>query len=137
MNIENKDKVYKEDSHLTFSCQYHIVFCPKYGRKILTGDVEVRLNELFYEIAKEYDFEIIELNIMPDYAHLLIDCNPRFGIMNAVTKLKGITSNTLRDEFPHLKRKLPSLWTRKAFMSTVGTVSIESINKYIEEQKNV
>ena len=76
------------------------------------------------------------MEIMPDHVHLLIDCNPRFGIMNCITKLKGISSRILREEEPSIKRRLPTLWTRSAFISSVGSVSLEVVKKYIEEQKN-
>ena len=128
-------KEYHMSSHLTYSCQYHVVFCPKYRRKVLTNDIVPRLKELFIEISKRYDFTIVEMEVMPDHVHLLIDCNPRFGIMEAVRKLKGTTSNVLRDEFPELKRKIPSLWTRSAFISTVGSISLDVVKQYIEEQK--
>lgn len=128
-------KEYHMSSHLTYSCQYHVVFCPKYRRKVLTNDIVPRLKELFIEISKRYDFTIVEMEVMPDHVHLLIDCNPRFGIMEAVRKLKGTTSNILRNEFPELKRKIPSLWTRSAFISTVGSVSLDVVKQYIEDQK--
>ena len=128
-------KEYHMSSHLTYSCQYHVVFCPKYRRKVLTNDIVPRLKELFIEISKRYDFTIVEMEVMPDHVHLLIDCNPRFGTMEAVRKLKGTTSNILRNEFPELKRKIPSLWTRSAFISTVGSVSLDVVKQYIEDQK--
>lgn len=128
-------KEYHMSSHLTYSCQYHVVFCPKYRRKVLTNDIVPRLKELFIEISNRYDFTIVEMDVMTDHVHLLIDCNPRFGIMEAVRKLKGTTSNVLRDEFPELKRKIPSLWTRSAFISTVGSVSLDVVKQYIEDQK--
>jgi putative transposase len=128
-------KIYKTSSHLTYSCQYHVIFCPKYRRSVLINDIVPRLKELFIEISEKYDFTIIEMEVMPDHVHLLIDCNPRFGIMEVVHKLKGITSNILREEFPELKRKLPSLWTRSAFISTVGSVSLDVVKQYIQDQK--
>lgn len=128
-------KVYKTSSHLTYSCQYHVIFCPKYRRRVLTNEIERRLKELFINISERYDFTILEMEVMPDHVHLLIDCNPRFGIMEVVHKLKGITSNVLRNEFPELKRKLPSLWTRSAFISTVGSISLDVVKQYIENQK--
>lgn len=137
MEIKNKYKVYKNASHLTFSCQYHVIFCPKYRRKVLNDGIDVRLKELFKDISTEYDFEIVEMEIMPDHVHLLIDCNPRFGIMKCVTKLKGISSRTIREEFPSIRTKLPTLWTRSAFISSVGSVSLDVIKEYIENQKNV
>lgn len=137
MNITKSNKIYKSKTHLTFSCQYHVIFCPKWRRRVLKNEIEDRLKELCYQIAEQYDFEILEMEVMPDHVHILIDCNPRFGIMNVVNKIKGITSRTLRNEFPELKSKLPTMWTRSAFISTVGTVSLEVVKKYIEDQKNV
>jgi len=137
MEIKNIDKSYNSSSHLVFSCQYHVIFCPKYRRKVLVDKVETRLKELFSDISQEYDFRIIEMEVMPDHVHLLIECNPRFGIMNCITKLKGITSRKLRAEFPKLKSRIPTLWTRSSFISTVGTVSLDTVKKYIENQKKV
>lgn len=136
MEIKNTNKDYKTKSHLTFSCQYHVIFCPKYRRKVLVDGIDKRLKEIFNEVAKEYDFTIEEMEIMPEHVHLLIDCNPRFGIMACIKKLKGVSSRKLREEFPKLKSRIPSLWTRSAFISTVGSVSLEVVKKYIEEQKN-
>lgn len=129
------EKTYHSSSHLTYSCQYHVIFCPKYRRKVLRSPIDSRLKELFLEIAQEYDFTILEMEVMPDHVHLLIDCNPRFGIMDAVTKLKAKTSCILREEYPKLKSQLPSLWTRSAFISSVGAVSLDVVKQYIEDQK--
>ncbi len=132
---QNAIKEYKTSSHLTYSCQYHVIFCPKYRRSVLVDPIDTRLKELFLQIAEQYQFSIMEMEVMPDHVHLLIDCNPRFGIVEAVTKLKGITSKTLREEFPVLKRKIPSLWTRSSFISSVGSVSLEVVKQYITDQK--
>ena len=128
-------KTYKTSAHLTYNCQYHVIFCPKYRRSVLINNIVPRLKELFIEISKKYDFTILEMEVMPDHVHLLIDCNPRFGIMEVVHKLKGITSNILREEFPELKRKIPSLWTRSVFIATVGSVSLDVVKQYIKDQK--
>lgn len=137
MKLENQSKTYNSKDHLLFSCQYHVIFCPKYRRKVLVDDVDSRLKEIFMEVADEYNFKIVEMEIMPDHVHLLIDCNPRFGIMNCVTKLKGISSRKLRNEFPILKSRIPTLWTRSAFISSVGSVSLDVVKKYIQDQKEV
>ena len=136
MEFVNPLKKYQNKTHLVYSCQYHVIFCPKYRRKVLINGIDVRLKEMFLEIADKYDFEIVEMEIMPDYIHLLISCNPRFGIMNCITKLKSITASKLTKEFPELKSKLPTLWTRSAFISTVGSVSLDVVKQYIENQKN-
>lgn len=101
----------------------------------MTGDIEKRLREVFIETAQTYQFEILEQEIMPDHVHLIVDVNPRFGIMEAVTKLKGASSRFLRQAFPFLKKRLPSLWTRSAFISSVGSVTLEVVKRYIDEQK--
>lgn len=137
MEITNKNKEYKSKDHLIYSCQYHVIFCPKYRRKILKDGVDIKLKEIFMEVSKKYDFDIIEMEIMQDHVHLLIDCNPRFGIMECVTKLKGTSAKKLIENFPYLKSRLPNIWTRSAFISTVGSVSLDTVKKYIENQKNV
>ena len=136
MYFQNPNKRYNSKSHLVYSCQYHVVFCPKYRRKILKNGIDIRLKEIIQETAKQHDFQIVEMEVMPDHVHLLIDCNPRFGIMTCVSKIKSISSNILRKEFPEIKSKLPTLWTRSAFISTVGAVSLGVIRTYIENQKN-
>lgn len=94
------------------------------------------LKKLFHEIADTYEFEILDMEIMPDHVHMIIDCNPRFGVMQCITKLKGISSNYMRTNFPELKKKLPTLWTRSAFISSVGSASLSVVQEYIQNQKN-
>lgn len=77
------------------------------------------------------------MEVMPDHVHLLLDTDPRIGIVKIVGQIKGYTAHTLRKEFPALKSRLPYLWTRSKFISTVGTVSLEVVKRYIEDQKGV
>lgn len=76
----------------------------------------------------------METEVMPDHVHLLLDVDPRVGIDAVVRKIKGYTAHTLRKEYPKLLSGLPSLWTRSRFVSSVGSVSLETVKKYIEEQ---
>ncbi|WGU97593.1 IS200/IS605 family transposase [Paenibacillus dendritiformis] len=125
-----------ESSHnIVFDCKYHVVFCPKYRKKILIEPVDIRLKELFLEKAMELRAEMVEMEIMPDHVHLLIKCDPQFGIHRVVKHLKGYTSRVLRMEFGHLKSRLPSLWTNSYFVATFGTVQRDVIKKYIASQK--
>ena len=137
MEILNKDKVYRHESHLTSSCQYHVIFCTKYRRKVLEPAIQERIKIIFEEVAEKYNFVIVEMEIMPDHIHLLLDCNPRFGVMDCVRKLKGTSSRLLREEFASIKSRLPTLWTRSAFISSVGAVSLETVKEYISNQKHV
>jgi len=125
-----------ESNHnVVFDCTYHVVFCPKYRKKVLKEPVDIRLKELFLEKAVELRAEVVEMEIMPDHVHLLIKCDPQFGIHRVVKHLKGHTSRVLRMEFRHLKSRLPSLWTNSYFVATVGTVQLDVIQKYMECQK--
>lgn len=131
----NPDKMYKTSAHLIYSCQYHVIFCPKYRRKILTP-YENELRADFYKTAEEYDFQILALEIMPDHVHMIIDCNPRFGVERCIAMLKGRSASMLKKTFPEIKTRLPNVWTRSAFISSVGTISLDVVKQYIEEQKN-
>jgi len=137
MYIQQPNKTYKQDHSIIYSCQYHVVFCPKYRRKVLTDGIDARLKELILEKQDDYGYKIIDMEVMPDHVHLLIDVDPRIGIVKIVRQIKGYTAHTLRKEFPALKSRLPSLWTRSKFISTVGTVSLEVVKRYIENQKGV
>ena len=88
-------------------------------------------------VAEELQCEIIEMEIMPDHVHLLLEVDPQFGVHRAVKAIKGRTSRLLRSEFPELKRKLPTLWTNSYFVSTVGGAPLAIVKQYIENQKNV
>ena len=137
MDIQNKQKEYKKTYDMTYSCQYHVIFCPKYRRSVLKDGVDKRLKEIILDLKVKYDFDVIEMEVMSNHVHLLLNVNPKFGIYNVISKIKGQSSSILRKEFPFLKSKLPCLWTRSKFISTVGSVSLEVVKKYIEEQKNV
>jgi putative transposase len=137
VNIENKNKEYSTENHVVYSCQYHVVFCPKYRRSVLVGEIEKRLKELILEKQEEYGYKVIEQEIMPEHVHLLLDVSPIVGIFTIVNKIKGYTSRTLRSEFPELVKKLPTMWSISKFISSVGSVSLETVKRYIENQKNV
>ena len=126
---------YKSNRNVVYSCKYHVVWCPKYRRKVLVNGVDIRLKELITQICQEIQVEIIEMEIMPDHIHLLIEVDPQFGIHKAVKLIKGRTSRILRTEFPYLKTKLPTLWTNSYFVSTVGGAPLSVIKQYVENQK--
>ena len=129
-------KNYKSNNNVVYSCKYHVVWCPKYRRKVLVGSIETRLKELIQETCSTINVEIIEMELMPDHVHLLMEVDPQFGIHKAVKQIKGRTSRILRQEFPELRSKLPTLWPHSYFVSTVGGAPLEVIKQYIENQKN-
>ncbi|MDD6955812.1 MAG: IS200/IS605 family transposase [Solobacterium sp.] len=131
---ENDGYVHKKG--LVYKNQYHIIFCPKYRRKVLINGIDERLKEILYDIAEEIDVEIMTLEVMPDHVHMFIEFDPRINLHNVVKRLKGRSSHILREEYPSLKKKLPSLWTRSYFSCTIGHISEETIKQYVESQKN-
>ena len=113
---------------------YHFVFCPRYRRKVLVGEVEKRFKELLSQLCQEIEVNIVATEVMPDHVHLFLNALPSISPSDIMAKVKGVTSRRLRQEFKQL-RHLPSLWTRSFFCSTAGNVSSATIQKYIEEQK--
>ncbi len=103
----------------------------------MVGTVETRLKEIIKEVCVEYKSEMIEMEIMPDHVHLLVEVDPQFGIHRLIKMIKGRTSRILRLEFKQLKSRLPTLWTNSYFVSTVGGAPLEIIKQYIENQKQV
>ena len=128
---------YKTNQNVVYSCKYHVVWCPKYRRKVLTDGIDLRLKELILETAAGINADIIEMEVMPDHVHLLLEVDPQYGINRAVRHIKGTTSHILRTEFPRLKSRLPTLWTNSYFVSSVGGAPLSAIKQYIENQKYV
>ena len=128
---------YKSNNNIVYSCKYHVVFCPKYRRKILTDGIDVRFKEIAQTVADELHFEILEMEVMPDHVHMLLEVDPQFGIHKAVKRIKGRTSHDLRAEFPAINKRIPTLWTNSYFVSTVGGAPLSVVKQYIENQKNV
>lgn len=133
----SKLQEYKHNNNVTYSCKYHVVWCPKYRRKVLVNGVDERLKQIVHELAAELKVEIIELEIMPDHVHILCEVDPQFGIHRFVKLLKGRSSRLLRKEYPKLKSRLPTLWTNSYFVSTVGGAPLSVIKQYIEQQKDI
>jgi putative transposase len=133
----SEQKSLKSNRHILYSCIYHVVFCPKYRRKVLVDGVDIRLKEIVYQVATELSCEVMEIEVMPDHVHILCEVDPQFGVHKFVRRVKGRSSRLLRQEFPQLKSKLPTLWTNSYFVSTVGGAPIAIVKQYIEAQKNV
>lgn len=142
----------KSNLNISYRCWYHVVWCPKWRRKVLTsndprlknppiagdpGPVDERLAEIIHEWADETGSEIAELEIMPDHVHLLVSVDPQYGIGKFIRMAKVKSSKLLRAEFPSLKRRIPTLWTNSYFVSTVGGAPLEIVKQYIQSQRNV
>ena len=137
MELRQGPKPYHTDHSIVYSCQYHVIFCPKYRRPVLVDAIAARLKEVVMDKQDEYGYTVLGAEVMPDHVHLLLDVDPRVGIASVVAKIKGYTSHELREQFPLLRRRLPTLWTRSKFISSVGAVTLDVVQSYIASQKGV
>ena len=125
----------KHNTTSVVNISYHIIWCPKYRRKVLVDGVDARLKEVLVQIAEESGCTIETMEVMPDHIHIFLKGTPTIPIHLIVKNLKGKSSRILRTEFPHLKRRLPCLWTRSYYCETIGCINEETIKRYIENQK--
>lgn len=133
--IYMSDSRYKHNAGCVFNLHYHMVWCPKYRKPILADAVAERLKELLHEKAKTLNVEIEGLEVMPDHVHLFFAAPPTDAPQHFANQFKGYTARILRQEFSHLRSRLPCLWSRSYYVGSTGHVSADVIKKYIAEQK--
>jgi putative transposase len=121
-----------------YNVNYHFVWCVKYRRKVLIGDIEHRLKQLFYKIAQEKGFIIKSMEVMPDHIHVFVSAHPKIAPSYMYKMLKGISARTLLMEFAELKNKLwkGHLWNPATYIETIGHISENTVLRYIEDQKS-
>jgi len=133
-----KKDVYKSSAHAKYLCQYHLIWTPKFRYNVLSHGVDKELKQIFQEIAENYEFEIIAMEIMPDHVHLFVGSKPDIAPSDIVRTFKSISAIEVFKRFPKLREfyaKAKVLWSRGKFISTIGVVSAETVKKYIAEQK--
>ena len=128
---------YKSNNNLVYSCKYHVVWCTKYRRTVLTDIVQEELKAIILEICIKRKSEILALELMVDHVHLSIEVDPQYGIHKLIKEIKGRSSHFLRKNHKHLRTRLPTLWTNSYFVSTVGGAPLSIIKQYIKDQKSV
>jgi putative transposase len=126
---------YKSNNNVVFSCKYHVVWCSKYRRDVLVNGADDRLKEIIHQVYSETRSAVLEMEVMPNHVHLLVEVDPQFGIHHLIKLIKGRSSRLLRQEFRWCRTRLPSLWTNSYFVSTVGGAPMEIIGQYIESNK--
>jgi len=129
----------KSTRHAKYQIAYHFVWIPKYRKSILKGEIKEFLEELFKEIAQEYGFEILAMEVMPDHIHLFISAPPKYSPSTIVKIFKGISAKKLFQKFPELRKEYwkNHLWAPSYYVGTAGQVSAETIRRYIEECQNL
>ena len=137
MRLETPDLVYQTTRYSTYACEYHIIWCTKYRRSALSDEIQARFKELVLESQEKYECIVRALETMPDHVHLLISIPPTESVNIIVGKIKGMTAKVLREEFPHLKSRLPNLWTRSYFAASTGGVTLQALKQYVASQKGV
>jgi putative transposase len=128
------DQRYQHNYGAHYSLKYHIVFCPKYRKPVLTGAIEARFKELVSEKIKSLGGTIEAMEVMPDHVHIFLSIDPTEAPCRIVNQIKGYTSRFMMKEFKNIL-KLPTLWSRSYYIGTIGSVSEEVVKNYIENQK--
>jgi len=127
---------YWKGAHTKHKVMYHIVWIPKYRRRVLKGEIATRIGELIQECAEVNRWQVNEINIRPDHVHILIQLRLDMSVSKAVQLLKGKSSRKIRKEFPKLEEFYwgNNFWATGFFVETVGRLSEDAIKKYIENQ---
>jgi putative transposase len=126
---------YHSTNKTVYSAKYHLIWCPKYRRRVLVGGVDQRVKVIIGDVAAEVGAEVIEVEVMPDHLHLLAEVPPTVPLSSRFVGLAtGRSSRLLRMEFPRLRR-LPVLWSPSWFVSTVGRAPLEVVGRDVENQK--
>ena len=123
-----------------YNINYHIIWCTKYRRKVLTPVIAKRLSELLIQIGQEKGFTVVQAEVgESDHVHCFVTAPPKLSITDIARWMKGISGRHLLIEFPEIKEKLwrSHLWNGSYFVETIGSTSEENVRKYIERQRNV
>ena len=129
----------RSGSHTKYELKYHFVWCPKYRRLVLRGNIGKYLAKVVYEVSERYDFEVVELAVMPDHIHLFVSASPEVSPAKIVQTVKSITARELFRRFPGVRRMLwgGHLWERGYFVMSSGTGTTgEMIQHYIKEHRS-
>jgi len=124
---------YVKDEHRTHLIAYHLIWCPKRRKQVLVDEIKTECKSLIQQKCEEKGWKILGLSVMPDHVHLFIQSFPSNCPSEIVKEIKGFTAYHMRKKHEQLM-KIPCMWTRSYFVSTVGNLDSEIIQKYIESQ---
>ncbi|MGW4631710.1 IS200/IS605 family transposase [Nocardia sp. NPDC004415] len=126
----------RSNKNVVYRCTYQVVWCTKYRRDVLEDGADARLRHIALEVCTERDAPIHAMEIRPDQVRLFVSCDPQFGIHRLVKQIKARTSRALRQEFPQVKSRIPTLWTNSYFVATVGDAAQGSVEQYVADQRH-
>ena len=130
---------YKSLNHCKYLVQYHLVWCPKFRFKVINDNIKKSLRNILDDICNKYQYEILELEVMPDHIHIFLSAKPTVAPTDIVRTLKSISAIELFKKHPKLKKfyaRCGSLWSKGYFVSTIGNVSSQTIKRYIQNQNS-
>lgn len=136
MKLETPELKYQSKSKSVYACEYHIIWCTKYRRRVLSPEMQSRIKEIVCEAQDQYDYIVRAIECMPDL-HLLASIPLTEAVGVVVGRIKGFVSKTLREEFPSLRKRLPQLWTGSKFIASTGGVTLDALKQYVDSQKGV
>ena len=135
MELNNIMKIYHVAGEIVYSCQYHVLFCSKWRRKVLSEQVAEHLRTLIEEKQEEFGYHLIDIDVTLDHVHLLLEIPPDKSVASVVKRIKGHTSHVLRGSYLELRSRIPTLWTRVSLISSMGNVALNDIETFLDEQR--
>ena len=128
---------YQLGAHTKTDLKVHLIWIPKYRKRVLLGPVAVRVRDVLRQIALEHEIDIITGKVASDHVHMFISYRPTLEISKIVQWMKGISSRIMLSEFPHLKKQFwgRHLWARGYLAVSSGNITDEMIHEYIQEQE--
>ena len=137
IKLQDIEHHYNSNGKTVYACEYHIIWCTKYRRSVLSPTMQEYLKTCISDLQSEVDFKLRAIETMPDHIHILVSIPPHISVSKVVQRLKGVSSRDLRQKFPELTKRLPTLWTRSKFVASTGGVTLDAIKQYVETQKGV
>lgn len=135
MKKSSLDKRWSVSNTSVYNIGFHIIWCPKYRRKVLKDGIDTLIKECIKEKCIEHDWELCELEVMEDHVHVFVKCKPTDSVAYIVAQFKGVTAHKIREHYPKIWGRLPSLWSRSYYAESVGCINEETVKHYIENQK--
>ena len=126
----------RTDANVAFQCVFHVVWCPQYRAPVIEGAVEERLKEIIVDVAEEKGASLHQVHTMPDHVYVVFEVGPQFGVHRLVKAMKARSAALLREEYPSLRSRLPSMWTNSYMVATAGNGASPSlVDDYVAQQK--
>ena len=129
-------KDYQRLNHTRWDCKYHVVFIPKRRKKAIYGAIRKHLGEIFHELARHKESEIVEGHLCADHIHMCVSVPPKYALSNVIGYIKGKSAISIARNFAGKRRNFTgeNFWARGYYVSTVG-LNEESVRKYIQQQE--